>query len=101
MEEVINLINTVGFPIFTCLAFGWYINQRDMQKNQMEKEFKLNEIEERKKVMETIETYRITSQELLATNKEVCETNRLLANEINNRMNIVENVLIEINHKLS
>lgn len=66
----------------------------------MEKEARRSEIEERKKMIETIELYRVTNQELLTTNKEVSETNRLLVNEISTRMNTVENTLLEINQKL-
>ena len=100
MIEAINLINEVGFPVMVCVAFAWYTNKRDNQRMEMEKEAKYNEVEERKKLVETIEMYRDTNQELLTTNKEVSETNRLLVNEINHRMNTVENTLIEMNQKL-
>lgn len=100
MTETINLINEVGFPIMVCLGFAWYTNKRDNQRIEMEKEAKHNEIQERKKLIDTIEMYRNTNQELLTTNKEVSETNRLLVNEISHRMNTVENTLLEINQKI-
>ena len=100
MTEIVNLINETGFPIVVCLGAAWYINKRDSQRIEMERESKAQEIEERKKLIITIEENRATNQELLATNKELSETNRLLSNEINGRMNTVENVLIEINQKL-
>lgn len=101
MSEIISIIDRLGFPTFVCIAFGWYINKRDAQRLEMEKETKQNEIEERKKLAESIELYRKTSCELLTTNKELSETNRLLSNEIVARMNIMENTLIEINNKIS
>ena len=100
MTETINLINEVGFPIMVCLGFAWYTNKRDNQRIEMDKEAKYNEIQERKKLIDTIEMYRNTNQELLTTNKEVSETNRLLVNEISHRMNTVENTLLEINQKI-
>ncbi len=100
MVEIANLINEIGFPAVVCLGFGWYLNKKDNQKMELEKEAKANEVEERKKLVESIELYRKTSNELLAANKELSETNRLLANEIGLRMNIIENTLIDMNRKI-
>lgn len=101
LSVLAELINSVGFPIAMVGVFGWYINKRDNQRIEIEKETKAQEIEERKKLIITIEENRITNQELLATNKELSETNRLLCSEINRRMNLIENTLLEINQKVS
>ena len=100
MTEIVTLINDLGFPAVVCLGFGWYLTKRDAQRAELEKENKEQINEDRRKLIESIEYYRVTSNELLSTNKELSETNRLLANEIKERMNIVENTLIEINHKI-
>ena len=101
MSEISNLITELGFPSFVCLGFGWYITKRDAQRAELEKENKERMYEDRTKLIESIENYRVTSNKLLETNREMSETNRLLANEIKDRMNIVENTLIEINHKIT
>ena len=85
LSVLTELINSVGFPIAMVGVFGWYINKRDNQRIEIEKETKAQEIEERKKLIITIEENRITNQELLATNKELSETNRLLCSEINRK----------------
>ena len=100
MTEIVTLINDLGFPAVVCLGFGWYLNKRDNQRAELERENKEQINEDRRKLIESIEHYRATSNELLSTNKELSETNRLLSNEIKERMNIVENTLIEINHKI-
>lgn len=100
MQELSTLINDLGFPTFVCIGFAWYINKRDTQRAEMEKEAKANEIEERKKLIESIELYRVTSSKLLETNKELSETNRLLVNEISSKVNIIENTLLQMNNKM-
>ena len=101
MEQTITeLINSVGFPIAMCVAFGYYITKRDNQKAEAEKEMRTQTIEERQKLIETIENNRKVNEELLKTNMKLAETNKTLSDEINARMNTVENTLLEINRKI-
>ena len=56
MEQAITeLINTVGFPTAMCVAFGYYITKRDNQRAETEKEARAQTIEERQKLIQTIE----------------------------------------------
>lgn len=38
VNTIVTLISSVGFPIFACVACGWYIKQKDADhKAEMEK----------------------------------------------------------------
>lgn len=66
MNEVIGIINSVGFPIFTTLCLGFYVY--DQNKKSMEKIDKIQNsiIEDNKLLRETI------NNNTLALNK-LCE----------------------------
>lgn len=101
MEQAITeLINTVGFPTAMCVAFGYYITKRDNQRAETEKEARAQTIEERQKLIQTIENNRKVNEELLQTNRELSETNRQLVYEISGKVNNIENTLVEINQKM-
>ena len=45
LSVLTELINSVGFPIAMVGVFGWYINKRDNQRIEIEKETKAQERE--------------------------------------------------------
>ena len=51
LSVLTELINSVGFPITMAGVFAWYINKRDNQRIEIEKETKAQEIEERRKLI--------------------------------------------------
>ena len=99
-NSTVELVNSVGFPILMCLVFAKYIHKRDEQKAEIDKEIREQMNIERKKLIETIEDNRKVNQELLQTNKELSETNRILVTNVGERMNAIENTMIEINQKI-
>ena len=38
MNEIVQLISTVGFPIAACLGMGWYISKTQEQMRQVVEE---------------------------------------------------------------
>ncbi|CAI3649424.1 MAG: hypothetical protein KIC47_17880 [Clostridium sp.] len=99
-NSTVELVNSVGFPILMCLVFAKYIHKRDEQKAEIDKEIREQMNIERKKLIETIEDNRKVNQELLQTNRELSETNRILVTNVGERMNAIENTMIEINQKI-
>ena len=99
-NSIVELVNSVGFPILMCLVFAKYIQKRDEQKAEIDKEIRDQMNVERKKLIETIEDNRKVNQELLQTNRELSETNRILVSNVGERMNAIENTMIEINQKI-
>ena len=47
LSVLTELINSVGFPIAMVGVFGWYINKRDNQRIEIEKETKANSMPSR------------------------------------------------------
>ena len=46
MEQIVNIIGTVGFPIAACLGLGWFIYQM-VQKTNEQNESALKQIQEK------------------------------------------------------
>ena len=84
-NSTVELVNSVGFPILMCLVFAKYIHKRDEQKAEIDKEIREQMNIERKKLIETIEDNRKVNQELLQTNRELSETNRILVTNVGKR----------------
>lgn len=71
VSVVEGLITGLGFPIFVCLACGFFLYKMWVRVNEQ------NEKREEKYNDMLLESYAV-SRELLATNKELSETNKLL-----------------------
>lgn len=68
MNDIANLIATLGFPIVCCIGLGLYINQRDKafrEDNEKDKDRLYSEISYNREV-----------------NKELLEVNRMLAKDV-------------------
>ena len=83
MQGISVLINDLGLPTAICMWFGWYLSKRDKERAELERDREIRVQEDRIKLIESIEHYRNSSNKLLETNREISETNRLMANEIN------------------
>lgn len=102
MEQTITeLINSVGFPIIMCLAFAKYIQKRDEQRIEADKEVRKQMNLERDKLIKAIEENRRVNEALLSTNMELAETNRILVSNVDDKMNTMENTLIKIEENLN
>lgn len=68
MNDISNLIATLGFPIVACIGLGLYINSRD-------KAFREDNIADKDRLYSEIAHNR-------EVNKELLESNKLLAKDI-------------------
>ena len=96
-----QLFEKVGLTACIIGAFAWYILKKDKDKAIVDKEIRERHLIERDMLIQTIEKYRVTNEALLETNKELSESNRLMLNEFGNKINNIENSVIEIKHKIS
>lgn len=96
-----QLFEKVGLTACVIGAFAWYILKKDKDKAIVDQEIRDRQMAERDMLIQTIEKYRITNEALLQTNKELAEANRLMLNEFGNRINNIENSVLEIKHKIS
>lgn len=83
MNETVNIISTLGFPIAVSVALGWYINKtttgftkdnRDREKAIMSEMAKVND----------------TNQELVQANKEIVKTNSALVEEMTKKLSGID-----------
>ncbi len=96
-----TLIQDIGFPISCVLALGWYITKKDAaEKEEREKE-REREREERAKereedkqdkerLLNEIAYNREVNGQLLKTNQEVSETNKLLAKDFTEKFDSMD-----------
>ena len=98
--EFVEIIQTIGFPIACVIACFWFIvknveRDRDESKNRENRLMESNEknTEALAKVAETIET----SNEI---NKELSETNKTLADTLNNKLTAIDKDIHKVLDKL-
>ena len=100
MDQIIQVINTVGFPIFCVLACGLFIfkvwsRDRDEQKDREDKFFaaQVKNTETLDKISDTISK----SDDL---NRSLSETNRKLVDEIKDNIHQIGSDVKDIKQKL-
>lgn len=76
MADISNLITSLGFPIVACLGLGIYINKRDAA-------FREDNIKDKDRLYSEIAFNR-------EVNKELLETNKLLANDIKENLEYIK-----------
>lgn len=101
MNAVSEMINSIGFPAVMVGALGYYLNKRDKEKLEYDKESRARMNQERDMLIESVEKCRITNEKLLETSRELAESNRMLIGEVSAKINTVENTLIEIKHSIT
>ena len=97
---IVELINTLGFPVVMVGAFGWYIQKKDKEKAIVDAEIRERSNTERDMLISSIEKNRLVNEKLLQTNKELAEGNRLLINEFSHKITSIENNVAEIKNKI-
>ena len=95
-----EVINTLGLPVAGIAALGWYINKKDKEKAAVDTEIRERNNKERDMIIDSIEKNRIVNEKLLAANKELAESNRLLINEFSNKITSIEHNVAEIKNKI-
>ena len=101
INTLLQVFEQVGLTVCIIGAFAWYILKKDKEKAIVDKEIRERQMAERDMLIQTIEKYRVTNEALLETNKELSESNRLMLNEFGNKINNIENSVIEIKHKIN
>ena len=100
LNIISEAISTLGFPIIMVGAFGWYIQKKDKEKALVDAEIRERSNTERDMLIASIEKNRLVNENLLQTNKELAESNRLLINEFSIKINNIENNVAEIKNKI-
>ena len=101
VNSIVQIFEQVGLTACIIGSFAWYIVKKDKDKAAVDKEIRERQMTERDMLVQTIEKYRITNEALLETNKELAEANRLILNDFGNKINNIENNIIEMKHKIS
>ena len=101
VNSIVQIFEQVGLTACIIGGFAWYIVKKDKDKAAVDKEIRERQMTERDMLVQTIEKYRITNEALLETNKELAEANRLILNDFGNKINNIENNIIEMKHKIS
>lgn len=101
INTLLQIFEQVGLTVCIIGGFAWYILKKDKDKAAVDKEIRERQMTERDMLVQTIEKYRITNEALLETNKELAEANRLILNDFGNKINNIENNIIEMKHKIS
>ena len=101
INSIVQIFEQVGLTACIIGSFAWYIVKKDKDKAAVDKEIRERQMTERDMLIQTIEKYRITNEALLETNKELAEANRLILNDFGNKINNIENNIIEMKHKIS
>ena len=91
-----ELIDKIGFPIVMVGFFVWYINKKDKEKSIVDQVIRDRNNNERDMLIASIEKHRETNEEMMRTNRELAESNRLLVSEFSGKINNIENNIIEI-----
>ena len=101
VNSIVQIFEQIGLTACIIGSFAWYIVKKDKDKAAVDKEIRERQMTERDMLIQTIEKYRITNEALLETNKELAEANRLILNDFGNKINNIENNIIEMKHKIS
>ena len=101
METFIEIFEQIGLTATMLAAFGWYIVKKDTDKAIVDKEIRERHIAERDMLIQSLEKNRVVNETLLNTNKELSEAARIMLNEFSNKINNIENSVIEIKNKIS
>ena len=93
---IAGLIADLGFPIFICIGLGFYLLKQDKSRLQLESEKDARNHEHNLKLIESIEHYRTTSNQLMEINRELAESNRRFSERIVVKIDNIEHDVLEI-----
>lgn len=65
MDEIIQLINGIGFPIAACLGMGWFIVWDKKQRKEDNKEFRAQQDEIYNKLVDSLNNNTKTINKLI------------------------------------
>lgn len=101
MDAVVQIIQTIGFPIAAVLGCAYFIYKlvtryQDEASNREEKLIDANV-----KYSEVLDKVADTIQESNNVNKELSQTNKILVGKINDKLETVEDKIDSINNNIN
>ena len=96
MEAWVDLIQTIGFPIVVCLACGYFIYSLVNRDKDEAKEREDKLIESNRKSSEALDKVADTIAESDKVNREISETNRLLVEKIEGKIDTMDDKIDQI-----
>lgn len=85
-----TLIQDMGFPIACVLALGWYINKKDQDAKEERNREREDDKQEKERLFSEIGYNREVNAQLLKTNQEVSETNRILVKDFTDKVDKID-----------
>lgn len=85
-----TLIQDIGFPISCVLALGWYINKKDAAEKEERQREREDDKQDKERLFQEISYNREVNGQLLKTNQEVSETNKLLAKDFTEKFDSMD-----------
>lgn len=95
-----TLIQDIGFPISCVLALGWYINKKDQDAKEERIREKEDDKQDKERLFQEISYNREVNGQLLKTNQEVSETNRLLVKDFTDKVESIDTKVDKILEKV-
>lgn len=99
--DVLQIIQTVGFPIAVAIACGWFIYTKDKRVADEAKAREDRLLDANIKSAESLNKIADTIEDSNKVNKELSETNRLLVDEMKNKITNVDNNVSKILDKVN
>lgn len=93
MNETVNIISTLGYPIATAVALAWYINKITTGFNKDNRDREISIMAEMSKVNDT-------NKELVQANKEVVQTNSALVEEMTKKLSGIDMKLDDLRDEI-
>lgn len=87
--DILQIIQTVGFPISVAIACGWFIYKKDQRVADEAKEREEKQRENNKELAIALNKAADAIKDSNEVNKELSETNRMLVNEMKSELNRV------------
>lgn len=84
------IIQDLGFPIACVFALGWYISKKDKDEKDERLRERDDDKQDKERLFGEIKYNREVNTQLLETNKEISETNRLLVKDFTKKMDGID-----------
>ena len=88
--DLATLIQDIGFPISCVLALGWYINKKDAAEKEERQRERDDDKQDKERLFKEIAYNREVNGQLLKTNQEVSETNRILVKDFTEKFDTID-----------
>lgn len=88
--DINALIEGLGFPICCVLALGWYINKKDQDAKEERLREREDDKQDKERLFQEIAYSRDVNSQLLGTNQEVSETNKLLVKDFTEKVDSID-----------